>query len=63
MYHEICVWFKMRNLQASQISSFFSRLSVVARTTKKEVIKDEDLESVIAMIAANKALASVHVLF
>lgn len=50
-------------LQPCQISSFFSRLSVLARTTKKEVINDDDLESVLAMIAANEALDSVNIQF
>lgn len=50
-------------LQPSQISSFFSRLSVLARTTKKEVINDDDLEFVQAMIVVNEALNSVNVQF
>lgn len=50
-------------LQQSQISSFFSRLSVLARTTKKEVINDDDLEFVLAMIVVNEALTSVNVQF
>lgn len=50
-------------LQQSQISSFFSRLSVLARTTKKAVINDDDLEFVLAMIVVNEALNSVNVQF
>lgn len=74
MYHEICVWFEMWKVSkyfnltsiyctAKSYLIVFSRLSVLACTTKKEVINNDDLEFVLAMIVVNEALESVNVQF